>query len=97
VPFYDYICQKCGHELEVSHPVQGRGPASCPKCGGAMKKVISAPAVHFKGSGWARKERTGKAVRPADDSNSSKGSGSSASAEAPVSAPSSDAVAKSSD
>ena len=73
MPFYDYICDKCGHEMEVMHSVHSRGPAACPNCGGPMTKAIAAPAVHFKGSGWARKERTGKAVRPSDDKESKSG------------------------
>ena len=56
MPTYDYICPSCGHEIEVMHSVHGQGPA-CPSCGGAMKKAISAPAVHFRGTGWARKEK----------------------------------------
>jgi putative FmdB family regulatory protein len=59
MPIYDYICTKCGHEVEVIHSVAVDGPSVCPKCGGPMKKAIVAPAVHFKGSGWARKERPG--------------------------------------
>lgn len=66
MPIYDYVCTNCGHEMEVIHPVQGHGPAACPKCGGHMRKAIVAAAVHFKGSGWARKERgTGRPSRPA--------------------------------
>ena len=65
MPFYDYVCEKCGHEVEVMHSVHGSGPSACPKCGGEMKKAITAAAVHFKGSGWARKERTGKPAKPA--------------------------------
>ena len=57
MPIYDYICTNCGHEIEVIHSVNGHGPAACPKCGGQMRKAIVAAAVHFKGSGWARKER----------------------------------------
>jgi putative FmdB family regulatory protein len=71
VPFYDYVCDKCGHEVEVMHSVHGHGPSACPKCGGEMKKAITAAAVHFKGSGWARKERTGKAAKPAKDDSAS--------------------------
>ena len=65
MPTYDYVCQNCGHAMEVMHSVHGHGPASCPKCGGAMKRAFSPPAVHFKGTGWARKERssTGKPRR----------------------------------
>jgi putative FmdB family regulatory protein len=80
VPFYDYICQKCGHEIEVMHPVHGHGPEACPQCGGPMKKALVAPAVHFKGSGWARKEKTSKPSRSAaksDSESSESGAGSS--------------------
>jgi putative FmdB family regulatory protein len=63
VPFYDYICNNCGHQVEVMHSVEGLGPAECPNCHGPMRKSISAPAVHFKGSGWARKEPSGKSGR----------------------------------
>jgi putative FmdB family regulatory protein len=59
VPTYDYVCSACGHEIEVVHGVHGHGPSHCPVCGGTMRKSISAPAVHFKGSGWAKKERAG--------------------------------------
>lgn len=59
MPIYDYVCANCGHEVEVKHSIPGRGPATCSECGGPMKKAIAAPAVHFKGSGWARKERSG--------------------------------------
>jgi putative FmdB family regulatory protein len=73
MPIYDYVCVGCGHEIEVIHSVTADSP-SCPKCGGQMKKAIVAPAVHFKGSGWARKEKSGSgktASRPtATDSTS---------------------------
>lgn len=62
MPIYDYVCTNCGHEVEVIHSVVGHGPAACPKCGGHMRKAIVSAAVHFKGSGWARKDRA--AARP---------------------------------
>jgi putative FmdB family regulatory protein len=74
VPFYDYACEKCGHEIEVMHSVHGHGPSVCPNCGGTMKKAITAAAVHYKGSGWGRKERTGKATKPADTKAETSGS-----------------------
>jgi predicted nucleic acid-binding Zn ribbon protein len=58
----------------VIHSVTADGPAGCPKCGGQMKKAIVAPAVHFKGSGWARKEKSGSskpASRPSSAESSS--------------------------
>ena len=61
MPIHDYVCVECGHSMEVMHSVHGHGPAVCPNCGGAMKKVLAAPSVHYKGTGWARKERSGGA------------------------------------
>ena len=59
MPIHDYVCLKCGHAMEVMHSVHGHGPAVCPQCGGPMKKTLAAPSVHYKGTGWARKERAG--------------------------------------
>jgi len=58
MPLYDYDCAACGRRIEVIHGVHAPGPTHCPNCGaGPLRKAISAPAVHFKGSGWAKKER----------------------------------------
>jgi putative FmdB family regulatory protein len=87
VPIYDYICAACGYQVEVIHSVHGEGPAACPKCGGQMKKALVAPAVHFKGSGWARKESGGasKASRSGTrDAEPATGSNGGSDAAAPV-------------
>jgi putative FmdB family regulatory protein len=59
VPIYDYVCSACHRLTEVVHGIAAEGPHFCPECGaeGTMTKVISAPSVHFKGSGWAKKDR----------------------------------------
>jgi putative FmdB family regulatory protein len=58
MPLYDYDCLACGRRIEVIHGVHSPGPAHCPNCGaGPLRKAISAPAVHFKGSGWAKRDR----------------------------------------
>jgi putative FmdB family regulatory protein len=58
MPLYDYDCAACGRRIEVVHGVHAPGPAHCPSCGGGpLRKAITAAAVHFKGSGWAKKER----------------------------------------
>lgn len=61
MPIYDYTCGACGHLTEVIHGVHDAGPRFCPDCGveGAMKKQLATPTIHFKGSGWAKKERRG--------------------------------------
>jgi putative FmdB family regulatory protein len=56
MPTYDYRCTLCGREVEVSHAIGAPGPESCMACGGPMKKALSTPAIHFKGSGWAKKD-----------------------------------------
>jgi putative FmdB family regulatory protein len=63
VPLYDYVCAACGHRVEVVHGIHDRGPTQCPNCHAhALRKAITAPAVVFKGSGWAKKDR-GSATR----------------------------------
>jgi putative FmdB family regulatory protein len=58
MPAYDYLCAACGRRFEVVHGVYADSPTACPLCGkGPVRKAISAPAIHYKGSGWAKKER----------------------------------------
>lgn len=59
MPIYDYICSACGQRTEVVHGIHGHGPLACPQCSaeGTMKKAFVPPAIHFKGSGWAKKDR----------------------------------------
>lgn len=73
MPTYDYVCSACGHEMEVMHSVHAEGPSVCPVCGGRLKKAIGVPAVHYKGSGWARKEKSGatKPSRPSSTDSAS--------------------------
>lgn len=61
---YDYVCGACDHVVEVVHGIHDQGPRYCPNCGveGRMRKTIAAPAVHFKGSGWAKKDRSATAT-----------------------------------
>ena len=64
MPLYDYDCANCGRRFEVIHGVHADGPTACPLCGGGpVRKAITAAAVHFKGSGWAKKERGAAARR----------------------------------
>lgn len=77
MPIYDYRCVTCAHRFEVIHGVHAEGPASCPACGeGPVVKAVSAPAVHFKGSGWAKLERRTSAGSNASGAATSSGTGS---------------------
>lgn len=52
MPLYEYRCRKCSSVLEVIQKVSDLPLKECPKCGGRLKKVLSAPALQFKGSGF---------------------------------------------
>ena len=70
MPLYDYDCAACGRRFEVIHGVHADPPAACPLCGsGPVRKAISAPTVHYKGSGWAKRDRR-TAVRSGSKSES---------------------------
>lgn len=56
MPIYEYGCTVCGRAIDVVHGFNAEGPTVCASCGGAMKKLLSTPAIHFKGSGWAKKD-----------------------------------------
>jgi putative FmdB family regulatory protein len=65
MPLYEYACDDCGHSFEVIQKFSDAPIGTCPKCGGAVRKLQSAPAFQFKGSGWyitdyARKGDGGK-------------------------------------
>jgi len=59
MPIYDYTCSACHRTTEFIHGINDHGPRFCPECGaeGTMTKAFVTPAIHFKGSGWAKKDR----------------------------------------
>jgi putative FmdB family regulatory protein len=52
MPLYEYQCQACGHRFEVIQKFSDAPPAACPKCSGVVEKLVSSPAIQFKGSGF---------------------------------------------
>jgi putative FmdB family regulatory protein len=61
MPIYEYRCTSCGHRTDIVHGINDPGPAYCPACGAeaTMRKQFAPPAIHYKGSGWAKKDRGG--------------------------------------
>jgi putative FmdB family regulatory protein len=51
VPLYEYQCAKDGR-FEVIQKFSDPPLATCPTCGGPVQKLLSAPAIQFKGTGW---------------------------------------------
>ena len=52
MPLYEYQCDACAHRFEVIQKFSDAPVDVCPKCGGAVKKLLSSPAIQFKGTGW---------------------------------------------
>lgn len=52
MPLYEYRCQKCRKRFEVLQTINARPLDRCPECGGSLSRLISSPAIQFKGSGW---------------------------------------------
>jgi putative FmdB family regulatory protein len=77
MPLYEYECKKCHHRFERIQKFSDPHVKKCPKCGGPIEQLISAPAVQFKGSGWyvtdyAKKSSTGSATGSSNGDASSK-------------------------
>ncbi len=52
MPLYEYQCDACAHRFEVIQKYSDAPVEVCPKCGGVVKKLLSSPAIQFKGTGW---------------------------------------------
>ena len=52
MPLYEYECDQCGYRFEVIQKFSDSAIETCQKCGGTVKKLLSSPAIQFKGSGW---------------------------------------------
>jgi putative FmdB family regulatory protein len=75
MPLYEYQCEPCGHRFEVIQKFSDAPPV-CPKCGGPVEKLVSSPAIQFKGSGFYLTDygRGGKSdTAPSQDGTASAG------------------------
>ena len=52
MPIYEYRCKKCSAQREVLLKLSDKQPSRCRECGGRLEKLISSPAIQFKGEGW---------------------------------------------
>src|SRR3954453_20985464 len=96
MPLYEYECEaENGRRFEVIQKFSDAILTVCPTCGGPVRKLISSPAIQFKGSGFyitdyarksgtdAGKESKGSPTSSSGDSNTGSSSGSSASSPTP--------------
>ncbi|HEY6842867.1 MAG TPA: FmdB family zinc ribbon protein [Thermoanaerobaculia bacterium] len=84
MPLYEYQCTKCGERTEILQKISDPPYSHCPKCGGDMKKLLSPPAIQFKGSGFYKTDYASKPsseTKSDSKSDSSKSDGKSSSTE----------------
>ena len=77
MPLYEYECDDCGHRFERIRKFSDPPLTACPECAGRVRKLVSSPAIQFKGTGWyvtdyARKPSGGQ---PASEPGKSSGDG----------------------
>jgi putative FmdB family regulatory protein len=72
LPIYEYECVQCGQRIERLQRFDDPAPAACESCGAAMRRLISAPAFQFKGTGWYATDYAG---RGSGDKDASSGDG----------------------
>jgi putative FmdB family regulatory protein len=77
MPLYEYECKACKRHTEKIQKFSDPEITACPHCGGLLERVVSAPAISFKGGGWfADGYGNAKPSASADGSKSDAGSSS---------------------
>ena len=66
MPLYEYQCDACGERFEVIRKFSDPPLTVCARCGqGPIERLLSSPAIQFKGAGWYITDYAKKAP-PAD-------------------------------
>ena len=65
MPTYEYRCRDCGHSFDIVQKMSDDPLTHCPECGGPLRKVFTAPAISFKGSGFYATDHGSKGKKPA--------------------------------
>ena len=62
---YIFRCRKCAKTFEQDLPINAERPSTC-ECGGTLQRVYTAPAVHYRGSGFFSNDKKLVPVHPLD-------------------------------
>ncbi len=71
MPLYEYECKQCANRFELIQKFSDDPVRECPKCRGEVVRLISPPAVQFKGTGWYVTDYAKKNSAPPAKSNGS--------------------------
>ena len=90
MPLYEYQCDACSNRFERIQKFSDPPVETCPSCGGVVRKLLSSPAIQFKGTGWyitdyAKKSRTSSDSGTSASSSTPSDSSSSTSSSSPSS------------
>jgi putative FmdB family regulatory protein len=91
MPTYEYVCQKCGQEFDVSQSIKDRALTRCPTkaCGGRVRRKLGVGAgIIFKGSGFYTTDYRSDSYRTAAKADSAPTAAKAASGEADSTTPS---------
>lgn len=73
MPTYEYHCPKCKATYELRQGFDAETTQKCEECGkGTAKRVLHAPPVVFKGSGWYVTDSKGKSTATTESRSDSK-------------------------
>jgi putative FmdB family regulatory protein len=70
LPLYEYRCTKCGAQFERIQKFSDAPLTRCEKCSGKLERLLSSPAIRFKGSGWYVTDYARKSSAPASEGKS---------------------------
>ncbi len=72
MPIYEYECLANGHRFEVIQKFSDPPVAYCTVCGKPVQRLLSAPAIQFKGTGWYVTDYAGKGKSESSSSDKDK-------------------------
>lgn len=72
MPLYEYRCLKCGEHFEEIRKFADPPLTEHEHCGGELQKLLSPPAIQFKGTGWYVTDYAKKSTGPKDDKQDGK-------------------------
>ena len=93
MPTYEYLCQECSYKFELKQSMKDEPVATCAQCGKPVNRIISAPAIMFKGSGWYVTDYSDKMKPPTGESSDSTSSPTKETAESASTTPAAPAAA----
>ena len=75
MPLYEYECSVCKHRFELIQKFSDEPVKVCDQCGGPVVRLLSSPAIQFKGTGWYVTDYGGKRGASSEVGNQGKADG----------------------